>query len=62
MPDGPDEEAIRLTAYFLWEQDGRPFGKEMDYWRQARERHARERTYDRMIRQAPPREQDTRTK
>lgn len=26
------EQSVRDTAYFLWEKDGRPEGKEQDYW------------------------------
>lgn len=26
------EQSVRKTAYHLWENDGRPFGKEKDYW------------------------------
>jgi hypothetical protein len=40
------EEAVRETAYFLWEQDGRPFGKETDYWYEALERTLRQRKAD----------------
>jgi|GEM_PF-6168592 len=42
-------EAIRLTAYFLWEQDGRPAGREWDYWRLAQEQHARQADCDRLL-------------
>ena len=49
-----DDEAIRLTAYFLWEQDGRPAGREQDYWLRARERHARQRAYDGMLEENRP--------
>jgi len=48
-PDGEDaefEEAVRLTAYFLWEQAGKPPGREEDYWLAAREQHLRQRAYD----------------
>jgi hypothetical protein len=40
--DQIDEEAVRLTAYFLWEQDGRPDGKAQEYWYRAWARHRRE--------------------
>ena len=41
-----DEEAVRLTAYFLWEQDGRPEGRQEEYWLRAREQLARQKDYD----------------
>ena len=59
-PDDPDfndpalEEAIRLTAYFLWENDGRPEGRAEEYWRRAREKHLSERTYDRWLEENAP--------
>ena len=28
-------EAVRRTAYFLWEQDGRPHGRHVDYYLRA---------------------------
>ena len=40
------EEAVRQTAYFLWEQDGKPEGQANTYWLRAQERHARQRDYD----------------
>lgn len=50
----PDfEEAVRETAYFLWEADGRPEGREQDYWFMALERSLRERRADRDLRQEP---------
>lgn len=36
-----DEEAVRLTAYFLWEQDGRPDKNPADFWLRALELHRR---------------------
>jgi hypothetical protein len=47
------EEAVRETAYFLWEQDGRPQGREQEYWYRALERTLRERNADGAIRQQP---------
>lgn len=39
------EQSVRQAAYHLWEKDGRPFGREKDYWFQALEERlaARER-------------------
>jgi hypothetical protein len=47
------EQAVRETAYFLWEQDGRPQGREQDYWYRALERTLRERNADDGMRQHP---------
>jgi hypothetical protein len=47
------EQAVRETAYFLWEQDGRPFGREQDYWYRALERTLRERNSDAGLRERP---------
>ena len=30
-----DETSIREQAYYFWEQDGRPEGREMEYWSRA---------------------------
>jgi hypothetical protein len=39
-PDAADssgsEESVRTRAYFLWEQDGRPEGRDVEYWERAR--------------------------
>ncbi len=40
-PDGIDEEDVRLTAYFLWEQEGRPNTDPSDFWHKALEIHRR---------------------
>ena len=47
-------EAIRRTAYFLWEQDGRPEGKAQDYWLKAKEVHLRELAFDRWLAEGSP--------
>jgi len=47
------EQAVRETAYFLWEQDGRPEGREQEYWYRSLERTLRERNSDRGLRQRP---------
>jgi hypothetical protein len=32
---GASEQAIREHAYFLWEQNGRPAGRELEFWSHA---------------------------
>lgn len=46
-------ETVRLTAYFLWEQDGRPDGRAEEYWRRALEKHRSERRYDQWLGEEP---------
>jgi hypothetical protein len=42
MADTPDQDAIRRRAYALWEADGRPHGRDDEYWHRAeRELHGR---------------------
>lgn len=40
------EEEIRLIAYKIWEEEGRPHGRELDHWLKAeaiwREQHGHE--------------------
>jgi hypothetical protein len=48
------EEAIRRTAYFLWQQDGSPDGQAEKYWRLAREKVVRERAYDLWLKEGTP--------
>jgi hypothetical protein len=52
--DGVDEDAVRRTAFFLWEQDGRPAGQEMVYWERALEQHIRQLAYDRWLAEGSP--------
>ena len=47
-------ERIRQTAYFLWEQDGRPPGRAFDYWVTAKEMLLRELAYDRWLADGTP--------
>ncbi len=42
-------ERVRQTAYFLWEQDGGPHGRAIDYWLRAKQMHLRELAYDRWL-------------
>lgn len=43
------EQEVRDTAYFLWEQDGRPEGREQEYWFAALDRRLRQREYDKAL-------------
>lgn len=47
-------ERLRQTAYFLWEQDGRPEGRAFDYWLKAKEKLLRELAYDRWLAEGEP--------
>jgi hypothetical protein len=47
------DQSVRDTAYFLWEQDGRPDGMEQDYWFRALERCLRQREADQLLRRDP---------
>lgn len=47
-------QSIRATAYFLWEQDGRPEGRAFDYWVRAKEMHLRQLAYDRWLDEGSP--------
>jgi len=52
------DAAVRDTAYFLWEQDGRPEGKAEIYWHRALEQHYRERAYSRWLLEGKPEGRD----
>ena len=60
---GPDTVAfdleVRDTAYFLWEQAGRPEGRADEYWQQALEQHIRARAYQIWLREGRPNDRDT---
>ena len=47
------ESRVRDTAYFLWEDDGRPHGREKEYWFNALERCLRQREADRLLLENP---------
>lgn len=55
VPEEDDHfiEAVRKTAYFLWEQDGRPHGRHDEYYLRALEQHRRAREYDRWLEDGP---------
>jgi hypothetical protein len=54
-PWGDDdfEHQVRVTAYYMWEHDGRPEGREQDFWYRALEQCLRRRNADRDLRQEP---------
>ena len=57
MPDDDphiDEESVRRTAFFMWEQDGRPAGRDLEYWTRAMDQHIRQRAYDRWLAEGSP--------
>lgn len=47
-------DRLRQTAYFLWEQDGRPEGRAFDYWLKAKNSLLREMAYDRWLAEGEP--------
>lgn len=49
-----DEEAVRRTAFFLWEQDGRPAGRELFYWEKALRQHIRQLAFDKWLEEGEP--------
>lgn len=51
-------QAVRDTAYFLWEQDGRPEGESMEYWLRAKEIHLRQIAFDRWMSEGSPQGRD----
>jgi hypothetical protein len=53
IEDEAFHNAVRKTAYFLWEQDGRPHGRHEEYYLRALEQHRRERKYDQWLEDGP---------
>ena len=53
---GPEDfdSAVRDTAYFLWEQDGRPEGRSDEYWQRALDQHMRARAYSIWLAEGQP--------
>ena len=61
MPTGQrDEAAIREQAYYFWEQDGRPEGRETEYWARAEVAVREKSQLDRLT--APPPKKATKPK
>ncbi|GLQ55508.1 DUF2934 domain-containing protein [Devosia nitrariae] len=52
-------EAVRDTAYFLWEQAGKPEGRSDEFWYKALAIHYRERAYGIWRRQLKNQKPDT---
>ena len=52
------ESAVRDTAYVLWENDGRPLGREKEYWFAALDRCLRQREADALLQQEPRGDRD----
>ena len=46
------EQVVRDTAYFLWEHDGRPHGREQEYWFAALDRCLRQRDWDKALKRS----------
>lgn len=47
------DQKVRETAYFLWDQAGRPWGREQEFWFIALERGLREREADELLQSDP---------
>ena len=47
------ETQVREMAYFLWENDGRPHGREKQYWFTALDRCLRQREAGELLRKEP---------
>lgn len=51
-PEQSFEQQVRDTAYFMWETDGRPSGRDEEYWHRAREACLGQRRLDRQFGEA----------
>lgn len=47
-----DDHKIRVRAYHLWEAEGRPEGRDGEFWARARDEHAQEHTQEHQPQQA----------
>jgi len=36
IPATPTEDELRFRSYLIWQQEGRPFGDELEHWRRAK--------------------------
>ena len=52
-----DDAAVREQAYYLWEQDGRPHGRETEYWTRAQIMVTEKGTLDPLTK-APPKKSE----
>jgi hypothetical protein len=39
------ENVLRVRAYYIWQHEGRPYGRAEDHWHFAFDQHLRERAY-----------------
>lgn len=53
LEDADFWEDVRLTAYFLWEQDGCPHSLHEQYWLRAIDIHRRRRDYETLLEDGP---------
>ena len=54
MPTGhADEAAIREKAYLLWEEDGRPSGRDTEFWMRAKVAVSEKAQMDKLV-EPPP--------
>lgn len=49
----PTDDEISVRAYYLWERDGRPHGRDFDYWLKAKEQLNCERQQGPAVKQVP---------
>ena len=47
-------DAVRDTAYFLWEEEGRPEGRAQEFWRRALEQFRRARAFQIWLEEGQP--------
>ncbi|MEO6396657.1 MAG: DUF2934 domain-containing protein [Devosia sp.] len=52
-PTHAPEEAIREKAYYLWEADGKPYGRDQEYWQRAAVALSSKARLDSLVKPAP---------